>query len=225
MKKNFVFFLLVVFLGNVQAQGFIKAGWGIRSMHMEALDIVINSYNDSRTWLDEKMPYINYTNGYSIGFGFMSEKREFSLSHIGNWRTVSASGIQPANSTFAQRDLYLRYNQFQMPIIWYPSGGKLGIGASVDVGYLRFKTKLTGQNEYDAVQKDLKVGSSLLLKFITSKEKPGLSFTLSLHTPYFATDFYTLDTKLNPVDSYYTGEKGNPVQIGFTMEYYLIMKN
>ena len=222
MKNIFVSFFFLLFIGNVNAQMFFKAGAGIRSMHMDALDIIVDSYNDSRTWLDQKMPHISYTYGYTVGFGGIDEKREFALYHIGNWRTVTASGTPPGNGLYAERTLHLQYNQFQMPIIWYPKEGHIGIGGSVDVGYLRFKTKVTGQTEYSDVQDVLKVGSSLLLKYITSKEEPAFSLTLSLHMPYFASSFYSLDYTLNPVDSYYNGEKGNPVQIGLTAEYYFI---
>ena len=125
-------FLLVLTFSTVSAQMLTAQnyyyrgiGYNAALLKSEGLDFVIDRYNQTRSYLDDKMEYCHYYDGPSFRSGL--SYNHFFIDFGFTYRSckVSASGID-ASGVRQQRDLKNKWNTFDLAL-------GLGAGANENI--------------------------------------------------------------------------------------------
>ncbi len=205
-------FLLVFTFSTVctqvlTAQNYYYRGIGYNAalLKSEGLDFVIDRYNQTRSYLDDKMEYCHYYDGPSFRSGL--SYNHFFIDFGFTYRSckVSASGID-ASGVRQQRDLKNKWNTFDLALgIGAGANENIALAFGVNIGLNAEKTLTRddtpdkiGVANFAKVNSQFKIGFEPFAQLILATDKGlGLAFR-----PYFSwtpvqTDYYELNSYIN----------------------------
>lgn len=148
MKKYFVIACLVGLstVAKTQDYNYISIGYRSSIIPIRTFNQLIDNYNNSRDYLDNKMNHIWYMHGPAVGWGINFYDYTLGISWEGKSMTVSSGGTPPGG-VYTTRDLKLRYNQLSFDLMiaieYYHA-----VGLSFDLGVMRSLTR-TSLDETD----------------------------------------------------------------------------
>lgn len=231
MKKIILPVLLFCCISSLFAQGtaYFGLGYNMSFFQSDGLDFVVDRYNETRTYLDEPMPYCRYFDGLSLHFG--GSKGAFMVDGGFTFRStiVSASGTD-ASGIVQQRDLKDKWNTFDLGLganIGASDNFSLAIGINTGVDSEKSLTRADtpdniGVANFEKVNSQYRIGFEPFIQFIIASEG-GVGLKIR---PYYSfspvtTDYYDLNAYINP----YT-YAGDPITIpgklsgfGITLEF------
>ncbi len=175
---------------------------------MGGLNYVVGRYNETRTWLTKPMGNFTFPNGFCASLGGSSRKLMYDITWVGRHMTRNGGGVQPINGMYGERELKWRMNSFNVGFgvaLGQTRKLRVNLGLSFDFGYERVFTRV-GENgvfnpaEFEEIQKNLLVGSSIFVQIILSTENlPGGIFIRPyVQFPYLKTDIYRVNEWINP---------------------------
>lgn len=80
--------------------------------------LVIDRYNETRSWLDKKMGYLRPTSGLAYSLGWDGGAYTFELGYSTYQATSKASGIAPATNMEVSRELRLKSTAITITGLW-----------------------------------------------------------------------------------------------------------
>ncbi|PLX07495.1 MAG: hypothetical protein C0596_11225 [Marinilabiliales bacterium] len=124
---------------KAQDFNYISIGYRSSIIPMSNFNDLIDTYNNTRSFLDNEMEHIWYMHGPAVGWGINFYDYTIGISWEGKRQVVSSGGTPPGG-VYTTRDLKLRYNQlsfdFMVAIDYYHA-----VGISYDLGIMRSLTR------------------------------------------------------------------------------------
>jgi hypothetical protein len=196
MKRAFIIlaFLAVTCISYAQG-GYLRIGYCANHYNMKNYNAMIDRYNVTRPWLDQKMPHMSWMFGPEIAFGGRVESTGGEIYYRSAWGTVQASGSPTSGAPVATRylrakDTYFGVEGFVRII------GRVAISIAAEASMFKTKTKVD-DGDYEITDKKMSVAFTPGIKVFLSKGffVPVIQFyyTLPLIREDHSGAWYTLD--------------------------------
>ena len=180
-----------------QTHFYMNFGYNLGYAKLGGLNYVVDRYNETRTWLTDDMDDFHLPNGFCASLGGSNRKLMFDLTWVGRHMTRSAGGPQPTNGKMGQREIKWRFNTFNFGLgvaLGKTKYSRVNIGVSFDFGTEKVFTRVGEEGvfnpeEFQEVEKELMLGSTLFMQIILSPGIPGALFIRPyVQFPYFGTN-------------------------------------
>jgi hypothetical protein len=234
MKNIIALFVISSFVGICSAQdGIITIGLGYNMcpVQAKALNVVIDRYNETRTYLSKEMGHVHFMDGISFNSSATIGVIMFDFNYNKKVSIVSAQG--DGGYGMSQRDIKIKDGNIGLGlgIHVFEMNPAIAIGFSADIGMLSFKTRAGSPDEirkydFEEFEYSLTSGMSFWVQLLYASNDEGLGFSIR---PYYHFDFLPYNYEwfnqgINPDTYYYdrydqTG-KINHIGIQLILNYY-----
>ena len=206
-----VFMFLIASMVARAQMGFFGGGANLSLAKSDALDFIVQRYNETRTdcnifCLSGQMEDFRNISGMCFGLGWVTGGgMAFDFTWSGRNDVVHAEGTPPGFSE-QQRDVKLRANSFDLGIGYTSPEGTVrpGILVSTDLGAVKTFTRAGDKTnissvEYENTMDDLSLGFTLSGNLYFVFGDGGIGFMLRPYYQFavFDTDFYDLNAAIN----------------------------
>jgi hypothetical protein len=203
----FALFAFCLIATQLSAQNYYYrgAGYNMAFLKSEGLDYVIDRYNQTRTFLDDKMEYCRYYDGPSLRSGLCYNHFFVDFGFTYRSSKVSASGVD-ATGIRQQRDIKNKWNTFDLGLgIGLGANDNIALAIGVNMGLNSEKTLTRvatpdeiGKANFAKVNGQFKIGFEPFAQLILATDG-GFGV---LFRPYFSwtpveTDYYEANRYIN----------------------------
>jgi hypothetical protein len=138
-RRSIIVFLFVLSVVTVRAEAILGFGYQFGFFQFGNINRTVNTYNYSRPWLDQKMNYFGFMQGYQLQlgwegkhWGFEGDANLLSRSHV-------AYGTEPASGLVGYRKIHLKLASWDFGItrIW-AKDESMSIGYTVAFTMMKF---------------------------------------------------------------------------------------
>jgi hypothetical protein len=218
-----------------QSHFYLGFGYNLGYAKLEGLNTYgVDRYNATRTppvdtsWTTfNEMGNLHFPNGFCASLGGSGGKLMYDISWVGRHMNRTAGGTKVGYE--ATRELKWRMNTFNLGLgvaLGQSRRSRVNIGVSIDLGSEKVFTRLKENGVYvtedfDLIQKDLVVGSTIFIQIILSSENlpGGLFIRPYIQLPYFKTNYYSTHNVLdanNDID--YDAAESNSWNVGVQLQ-------
>lgn len=216
--KKFLLFSAAIFCFTssfAQSHVYVAFGYDLGYAKLGGLNYVVDQYNNTRDpnvlpssgWQSfSRMNKFSFPNGFCTSVGGSSGKLMFDVTWLGRHMTRSAGGVQP-NGNEGRRELKWRMNTLNLGMgvaLGQSPKARVSIGITIDMGNEKIftRTSLNGvfnPEEFQPIQKEFIVGTSLFMQFILSTENlpGGLFIRPYVQLPYLKTNYWDTNLTIN----------------------------
>lgn len=224
MKKTLLLLTLFLFSFSVfntsaQSHFYFNFGYNLGYAKLEGLNTYgVDRYNATRTppvdttWTSfDELGSFHFPNGFCVSLGGSSRKLMYDITWVGRHMTRTGGGTKPNYE--GRREVKWRMNTINFGLgvaIGNSSRGRVNLGISIDMGNEKVFTRIKENgvyktNDFQQIQKELIVGSTIFMQIILSPESvpAGLFIRPYIQLPYFKTNYYDTHSVLdanNPID-------------------------
>lgn len=198
--------------------------------HLKAggIDFVVGRYNDTRSWLSDKMETPRFFRGFNLAMDIYYPKGILDLEFVGRKCDVSAKGTSVAGEQ--KRDFRYRVNTWNFGYGKKmnsskkgPLGSYLGVDFSTIIikNYTRVYSTSGSAPEYQKINWDLSIGFSPFIQFV------GNRFTAKIQYQWMMLEanYWDVNRAINPntwSGDNYEANKGKTSSLGICVRYNLI---
>jgi len=190
MKKLFFLFLLAFATFSLRAEGILGIGYQVGVTHLGNINRLVYTYNYTRPWLSQEMPFFKYAKGYQISFAFLSKNWGLEAGVSTLVETNEAYGIETATGLEAHRQIHvaqIAYSYGFRRVLKQTDHTEFGFTLSIDRNRLTAWTSYTNGQDEDFMRCLLEKtwGNTLRLNFSWFPAKPiGLSLRPFINLPW-----------------------------------------
>ncbi len=146
MKQTLLLFtaMLMVQTGNAQYYTFLTFGYnGGLSNSQNVVNTFVSDYNNSHSFVSQKMNPQDYIQGFTGSWGWGSEGLFLDFMYTNKYSMHTASGIPPLGGSLQRRDVRFTYNTISlcMYFVNFKHHTFKGPGLSVDFGKIKQRTR------------------------------------------------------------------------------------
>lgn len=152
MKKLITISAMFVCMHVVHAQsyGMLGIGYQVGVFHLANINRTVYTYNYTRQWLTQKMPYFENAKGYQLHFATMPGNWGIDLAISTLAETNEAYGIETATGLEAHREIFVRQLSWSYGFRYVVKEGdhtEIGFTLSIDRNRLIANTGYTNGQE------------------------------------------------------------------------------
>lgn len=183
----------------------ISAGLTASKLGQGATKEIISRYNETRSWLDNKMGGTNPFTGYVFSAGVDKGNYTFLISANLQRATVKAGGTPPGG-TFGERELRVKSSFWSANGLWdfgsmWDKDYGLGINLGIAIGGGDYSTRTTGESEFKKINMTGYDGSGIFLglfyeHYLIGDAEQGIGLRI---TPYYRGSFGLISHDMTPL--------------------------
>lgn len=184
-----VLLLATILPQSANSQLNIKIGYAGAYAFAPNSNELIQLYNtQNQAILNDKMPSFHWLHGIDMGLRYSLNPVNLEISWESKGNTLSS--VELNGQTASEKNLYVRLNSLVLGAELQT--GKIGVGATIEQGYTKIETNLTGTSKRSL----LASSNPLSSKFFISLHIPGtdlMSFVIRPYISYQWTDALDLN--------------------------------
>lgn len=112
-------------MARAQFSNYISLGMNQSFLRMDSLDLVIDTYNNTRTYLDRQMSDLAHPGGFTIQYGVYTGRLLVEMGYTAQKRKTYAQGVDQSGQE-VRRDLRLRQNAVEAGLGYRILAGEWG---------------------------------------------------------------------------------------------------
>ena len=196
--RTYFLFSLFLILGTIQsnAQFNFGVGYSLGYLNPETDQSIINTFNDDRPWLEDKIEPIQFIQGLHLSLRYRLDFVAFDFTWRNKFRSKKANGIDPATDLSFKRNLTHRFISYSIGIENFI--GDFSYGGSIDVENFGVRTEVTGIDKDFTIFKKTGLGSHFFVCYnLDAGNTLDFSIRPYVHIPWQRYNISSVDTELN----------------------------
>ena len=181
------FFLLSAFCFlvslSLSAQLNLKVGYNLSFAQAQELDDVLSQFNEDNPWLDKRFKSFDIVNGLLLGFRYRFSSTALSANIYNRFKTLEASGTDPATNTAFFRKLSLKSRGISFGIEQFV--GMISLGVTLDRDRFILESKNVSDGDFFGLI-DVADWSNHIYVGINTPRSSGLALSIRpfVHIPW-----------------------------------------